>query len=50
MDCLLEAYGDESDSPPGSMKHNVKFYKDVLTDGESDEFSKVQKVLFLLLL
>ncbi|KAM0844627.1 hypothetical protein ACQ4PT_056912 [Festuca glaucescens] len=40
MDCLLEAYGDASDSPLGSVKHNVKFYEDVLTDGESDEFSK----------
>ncbi|KAM0844628.1 hypothetical protein ACQ4PT_056912 [Festuca glaucescens] len=44
MDCLLEAYGDASDSPLGSVKHNVKFYEDVLTDGESDEFSKVQEV------
>jgi hypothetical protein len=41
MDFLLEAYGDDSDTPPGSDKHNVKFYEDVLTDGDSDEFSKV---------
>jgi hypothetical protein len=50
MDCLLQAYADASVSPPESMSHKVKLYEDVLTDGESDEFSKVQKVLFLLLL
>jgi hypothetical protein len=46
MDFLLEAYGDDSDTPPGFDKHNVKFYEDVLTDGDSDEFSKVN-IIFI---